>query len=135
MTGHAAPEAVPEAVDRLLASCSPEVRELALATRRLVLEVVPDAVEEVDERSRLLGFAFIPGTYRGLVTAITVHRSHVNLMFGRGVELLPLDATGLLDGSGKQARHVTVRTPGQLADPAVRELIEAAAVRTPRAAS
>jgi hypothetical protein len=119
-----------QAVVQVLAAHSPEVRELAMKTRALVREVIPRAVEEVDTRAGLVGFTFVPGTYRGLVVAVFPQRTYVNLMFAKGVELLALDAGGLLEGTGKQARHVKVRSADRLADPALRALIEAAAART-----
>jgi hypothetical protein len=116
----------------LLANYSPEVRELALQLRELVRRVIPEAVEELDLKDRLLGFTFQPGTYKGLILAIAPQRSYVNVMFSKGVELLAIDSTGLLEGSGKVARHVKVRTEDRVRDPALRALIEAAALRTPR---
>lgn len=41
-------------------------------------------------------------------------------------------ADGLLEGTGKVARHIKIRTPERLDEPGVRRLIEAAAARTPR---
>jgi hypothetical protein len=116
----------------LLSTFDDEVRRLALATRDLVREVVPDAAEEFDESARLIGFTFIPGTYRGLFAAVAPQRSHVNLMFSRGVELMELDSSGLLEGTGKRARHIKIRDASLLADPAVRALVAAAAEPTPR---
>jgi hypothetical protein len=37
--------------------------------------------------------------------AIAPQKSYVNLMFSKGVELLDLDSTHLLEGTGKKARH------------------------------
>jgi hypothetical protein len=116
----------------LLAEYSPEVREMALQLRDLVRQLIPDAVEEVDLKDRLLGFTFQPGTYRGLILAIAPQRSYVNVMFSKGMELLAIDSAGLLEGTGKVARHVRVRTEDRVRDPALRALIQAAAERTPR---
>lgn len=63
---------------------------------------------------------------------MTLHRAHVNLMFSKGVELLEVDPSGLLEGTGKRARHIRFTEPGRLADPAVHVLVRAAAQRTPR---
>jgi len=56
----------------------------------------------------------------------------VTIIFSKGVELAALDSTGLLEGTGKVARHVKVHDEQRLKDPAVQALIEAAAARTPR---
>jgi hypothetical protein len=108
------------------------VRELVMQVRALVREVVPDAEEELDHSARLLGMTFQPGTYKGLIVAVAPHKAHVNLMFSRGVELLELDSAGLLEGTGKRARHIRFTDVGRLTDPGVRELVRAAAERTPR---
>jgi hypothetical protein len=58
----------------------------------------------------------------------------LNIIFAKGVELLEegLDDKGLLEGTGKQARHIKVRNEEILNDPTTRRLIEAAVERTPR---
>lgn len=116
----------------LLSTCSPEVRELATAARALIREVIPDAREEVDTSARLIGYTFQPGTYKGLITAIALQKDRVNLMFGKGVELTANDPGGLLEGTGKLARHIKVRDLDRLADPGVRVLLTEAAALTPR---
>jgi hypothetical protein len=121
-----------DAVTSILDPFAPEVRELALAARDLVRSLLPDAVEELDARDRLLGYSFIPGTYRGLAVAIAPQRSYVNLMFSKGVELTAIDAKGLLQGTGKVARHVRIQRREDLDEPELRKLIQAAAERTER---
>jgi hypothetical protein len=122
-----------DAIAELLSELDTPVRQLALDLRALVREVVPDAVEEVDLPAKLIGFTFIPGTYKGLFAAVAPQRTYVNLMFSKGAELFEVDDTGLLEGSGKKARHIKVQDSGRLADPQVRALISEAARRTPRA--
>jgi hypothetical protein len=116
----------------LLAPCSPDVRQIALDLCALVRDVVPDATEEVDPSAKLVAFTFIPGTYKGLFVAVALHRSHVNLMFSKGVELLDVDTSGLLEGTGKRARHIKFRDRARVDMPAVRALIASAAERTQR---
>jgi hypothetical protein len=117
----------------LLAPFDPGVRELALEVRALVAEVVPDAAEELDPSAKLIGFTFIPGTYKGLFVAVAPQRAWVNLMFSRGAELVALDDAGLLEGTGKRARHIKFHDRARLAEPGVRALVAEAARRTPRA--
>jgi len=121
-----------EAVAHLLAPCDPVVRKLATKARALVRELIPDAQEEVDSAAKLIGYSYLPETYKGLILAIALQRSYVNLMFSKGVELMAVDPDGLLEGTGKLARHIKVRTPERLEMPQVRELIKEAAARTPR---
>jgi hypothetical protein len=53
-------------------------------------------------------------------------------MFSTGVEVEKLDTAGLLEGTGKRARHVKVRTLEDLKRPGLSTLLRAAAARTPR---
>jgi hypothetical protein len=124
-----------EDIQQLLESYPPEVRELALKAREIVREIAPDAVEEIDWKTKMIGYSFIPGTYKGLILTISPQKSYVNIIFAKGVELLEegLDDKGLLEGTGKQARHIKVRNEGIVEDPTTRKLIAAAVERTPRA--
>ena len=121
-----------DAVVDLLAPYSPEVRELAMELRAVVQSLVPDATEELDPSAGLIAFTFQPGTYKGLFVAIAPQKSYVNLMFSKGVELLDLDSTHLLEGTGKKARHIKFHDLRRLTDPGVRTLIEESAKITPR---
>jgi hypothetical protein len=120
------------AIAALLASYSPGVRHLATLARALVNETAPDAHEEVDESAKVGGFTFIPGTYKGLILTIAPQKDYVNIIFSKGVELMEVDSEGLLEGTGKRARHIKNRSEEDLQRPGVRALIEAAVARTPR---
>lgn len=115
----------------MLAECGSEVGELTVAARALMAEVLPYAAEEIDVSARLIAYTHQPGTYRGLIAAIALYKDHVNLMFAKGVELLADDTTHLLEGSGKQARHIKISEVEQLADPHIRQLITRASALTP----
>ena len=132
VSGAAGSTPTDEAFAALLAGSTADVGDLATRARLLIKTTIPDAVEEVDPPDRLIGFTFIPGTIKGLIVAITLQTNYVNIMFSKGVELTELDPAGLLEGTGKRARHVKVRSAGDLDRPELRALIEAAATRTPR---
>jgi hypothetical protein len=119
-------------VTELFAPYPPEVRELATQARALMRELIPDAAEEIDTKPPLLGYTYRPGTYKGLILAIMPQKSYVNVVFSKGVELLELDSAGLLEGTGKVARHVKVRDKERLDHPQLRALVTEAAARTPR---
>jgi hypothetical protein len=114
----------------LLAALSPDVRELTVAARGYLTDLVPDWVEEPDPVDRLLVYTYRPGTNRGAVVAVQPQRNYVNLVFAKGAELSGLDAGAILEGKGKVGRHVKLRTPVQLDDPRLRELVTVAAART-----
>jgi hypothetical protein len=109
--------------EEFLASYTPEVRDLALRTRALILEAIPDAVEVVDPPSKIIAYGF-GRKYADLVCAIAPYKSYVNLIFSRGVELP--DPCGQLSGTGKRARHVKIQSPADIDPPGVRALLGAA---------
>jgi hypothetical protein len=113
-------------VEQFLAPYSYQIRDLAWQLRALVLDVFPDAIEQLDPPAKLIGYGF-DRTYKGLVCGIALHTAHVNLMFAQGTELP--DPARLLTGTGKRARHVKIQRPGDVEVPAVRALLEAAVAR------
>ncbi|MFE5308441.1 DUF1801 domain-containing protein [Isoptericola sp. NPDC056605] len=119
-------------VAAVLEGLAPPVLAVTARLRSLVAEALPDAVEEPDPSARLLGYTYRPGTYVGLIAAVAPYRAHVNLLIARGAELADDDPHGLLEGTGRRARHVTFRTEEDVDRPSVRELLLAAARRTPR---
>lgn len=121
-------------LNKLLEPYSPETRKLTRQARELVSKLVPDAVQEIDWSSKMIGFSFIPGTYKGLILTVSPQREYVNIIFATGVAMLQegLDDRGLLEGTGKHARHIKVRNEEILDYPTTRRLIIAAAERTPR---
>jgi hypothetical protein len=119
---------------KLLEPYPPEVQKLARKTRELVSKLAPDAVQEIDWSSKMIGFNFIPGTYKGLILTVSPQRQYVNIIFAKGVEMLNegLDDRGLLEGTGKLARHIKVRNEEILNYPTTRKLIAEAVKRSPR---
>jgi hypothetical protein len=109
--------------ESFLSTYSPPVQEIARKARALVLSVFPNAVEQVDIPGKLLGYG-TDTTYQGTVCVIMPYKEHVNLGFARGTSLP--DPSGLLEGTGKRARHVKLRNPEAVDNPALRTLLEAA---------
>jgi hypothetical protein len=103
------------------------VRATALGARALVLNLLPEAVEQFDSFSKLIAYGF-DRTYKGTVCVIMPLESDVNLSFPRGDELP--DPDGLLTGSGKYARHVRLCDPEDARRPALRALLEASIALT-----
>src|ERR687896_1762347 len=100
------------------------VRDVFVALRSLVHEVMPDATEQIDLPDRLLAFGFgPPGGVRmhGLAVALIPHTAHVNVQLADGAELD--DPTGIVEGTGKRIRHVKCRSLDDVAQPAVRALL------------
>ena len=113
-------------LEQFLAPYTSEVRELAWKLRTVIREVMPEAIEQLDPSAHLIGYG-VDRSYKGLICGITVHKAHINLMFARGIELP--DPDRLLVGTGKRARHVTIREEADLEHPDVRRLLIAALQR------
>ncbi len=112
----------PQSWDDLLAERTPEVAEAARAVRREVAAALPDAHVEYDPGNLLLAVGLSP-RMRDLLFAIIPHSKHVNLQLADGADLP--DPAGIVEGTGKRIRHVTVRSAEGAAAPAVRDLIRA----------
>src|SRR3954452_9300796 len=107
-----------EALDTFLDPFTPAARELAVSTRRLVLDVFPDAIETAEGRE--LGYGFDRG-YKGLVFTISLKKSGVNLGVVGGASLE--DPDRLLRGTGKLHRHVEIPASQAVDDPCLRSLL------------
>jgi len=101
----------------------PLVRELVQAARALILEVMPNAIEQVDPSANLIGYG-TDRTDKSLICGIVVYKTFINLMFARGAELP--DPDHLLWGTGKQTRHVRIQFVEDLYFPGVSHLLESA---------
>ena len=117
---------LPKELSDFLAGYDEAVRELALATRELVLRLVPDAVEVVLPRWKTISYGAPRG--RGKNTkfcAISPHKEWVNLQLHAGTALD--DPRGLLEGTGKSMRHVKIDKPGRLRAAGLSGLVREAA--------
>jgi hypothetical protein len=112
-----------DTIDDLLSAYDPPVREIALKLRDVILEEFPSAVEQVDMPAKLIGYGY-DRTYKGLVCGIALQKSYVNLMFSKGTEMP--DPDGLLEGTGKRARHIKMRTLEDIDRAGVRPMLTVA---------
>jgi hypothetical protein len=120
-----------EAFRRILDRSLPEVRDLALATRDLVYEVLPETVEVVWTTQRSVGWGTGERKFSEQFCYLMPFKAHVTLGFYHGAELP--DPDGLLpDTGGTQAggrlsmRSLKIASVEQLRNPALRALIESA---------
>ena len=112
-----------QTVQEFLAPYSPEVRDLALKVRALVLKSIPGAIEQIDPADQLIGYGF-GLKMADIICIIKPLKSSVNLGLARGATLP--DPEGLLEGAGKHSRHIKFKTSEAIEAPAVRSLLEAA---------
>ena len=114
----------------------PRIRELALATRTLVLQEAPDATELIYDAYNAVatGYTFT-GRPSDAFIHIAVYAGWVNLGFNRGVELD--DPQRILQGSGRRVRHIRISELADLKNTMLRAFVGAAisqAIRPTRAA-
>ena len=108
---------------------APAVRPNVQAAIKVVKEIAPHADEVACEmappRSRSMMWKLV--RYKAGdedVVGIGTFTNHSTLYFYRGVELD--DGSGLLKGSGKDSRFLTLRAPGDAQRPAVKSLVRRA---------
>ena len=111
-----------------LAPFESRIAELALATRKLVIEEAPDSTELIYDAYNAVatGYGFT-GRPSDCFIHIAVYAKWVNLGFHRGSELP--DPKGILQGTGRLIRHIRISEPEDLAEPAVRAFVKQAIAR------
>lgn len=126
------PPPLPEYLE-FLSPYDSRIRELALATRRLVLEEAPDSMELIYDAYNAVatGFSFTARPSDAFIH-IAVYPHWVNLGFNRGSELD--DPQGVLQGSGRWIRHIRISKVGDLERPTLRAFVKAAIERAERVA-
>jgi hypothetical protein len=108
----------------ILASAAPELRPICESLRRLIVSQHKDFVELVWPRQRIASFGVGPKKMTEHYAYIAVLSSHVNLGFYHGASLT--DPSGLLEGTGKNLRHIKLRDVASAKRPAINALLRAA---------
>jgi hypothetical protein len=112
-----------KSIETFLETYPPEVRELTLASRRLIAAALPGAQETLDESAKVIGYGYGPG-YKGVVCTLILSRSGVKIGIARAVELP--DPRHLLQGTGKVHRYVPIVERADLEQVGLRPLLAAA---------
>jgi Domain of unknown function (DU1801) len=107
----------------------PSVRSIVQAARRTVKAVAPNATEITSQSEPPRSKTYMWKLVRYKVDArevvgIGAFTGHASLVLYRGRELD--DGTGLLQGGGKDARFITLRTPADAEQPAVARMLRKA---------
>src|SRR5438094_7384657 len=109
----------PAALVKFLRPYDPEIRELALQLRALVLEEMAPCYENIYDAYSAVAIGYgASDRLRDGIFHIAVYSNHVNLGFNDGASLE--DPKGILQGSGKQIRHITIKAPQDLDRPELR---------------
>jgi len=115
----------PRDLVRFLKPYDRDIRDLALELRALVLEEMAPCYENIYDAYSAVAIGY--GTSDRLsdgIFHIAVYSNHVNLGFNDGASLD--DPKGILQGSGKLIRHITIKTPEDLERPELRAYIRRA---------
>ena len=115
----------PTALIKFLKPYDREIQTLALKLRALMLEEMAPCYENIYDAYSAVAIGY--GTSNRLrdgVFHIAVYSNHVNLGFNDGAALD--DPKGILQGSGKQIRHITIKAPQDLDRPELRAYIRRA---------
>src|SRR6266851_3805689 len=115
----------PPALIKFLKPYDREIRELALQLRALVLEEIGPCYENIYDAYSAVAIGY--GTSDRLsdgIFHIAVYSNHVNLGFNEGATLD--DPKGILLGKGNRIRHLTIKSPADVARPEIRAYIRRA---------
>ena len=110
---------------KFLKPYDPEVRDLALELRALVLAEMGPCYENIYDAYSAVAIGY--GTSERLsdgIFHIAVYSQHVNLGFNDGATLA--DSKGILEGNGNRIRHISIKTPEDLKRPEIRSYIRRA---------
>ena len=110
--------------DDLVAGLDPKIEQICRSLRDLILRLDTDAVEVVRLGDNAASFGLGPKKMSEAYAYIMPKAAYVNLGFYNGAALI--DPAGLIEGTGKRLRHVKVFSSEEVAQPALRQLIEAA---------
>jgi hypothetical protein len=109
--------------EEAISGSSSQVAEIAERLRALVIEVYPNVVEVPWPKQKIIGYGVGPKKMSEHFCYIGAFKAHVNLGFYYGAALP--DPEGLMEGTGKNLRHIKVRKGEEIDRPAVRDILEA----------
>jgi hypothetical protein len=117
--------APPKELIRFLERFDPAIRELALDARELVLRVLAPSNESIlDVYVLALNYGFSE-RMKDQVVYIGVYTKHINLGFHWGARMD--DPEGVLEGAGKQMRHIPIKQQADLGTPVISDYLRRAA--------
>jgi hypothetical protein len=109
--------------DDLLDITEEPLQPIMLALREMILAIDPDACEVVRLGDRAATYGVGPKKMIEGYTYILPYKSWVNLGFYRGAILE--DPNNLLEGTGKNMRHIKIRSLEEVEQEEIRQLIQA----------
>ena len=106
-------------VDQFILDLPEDIQNITSALREIILNSSTDLVEEYK-------WSMPNYSYKGLVCYLQTAKKHVNLGFQKGNELVEKDRNNLLQGSGKNMRHIRVTKVEEIQIEAFSSLIKEA---------
>jgi hypothetical protein len=110
--------------EEIIKDRSESVKEIARAVRDKFFEIYPDVDETVWIKQKTAGYGIGPKKMSQHFGWIMTAKSHVNMGFNYGSSLQ--DPSNLLEGTGKNMRHIKIKNLSDLYNKAVDELVKAA---------
>lgn len=112
-----------QVVQEFLEPYRPEVQALAWKVRELIFSVAPDLSEIPYPAMKVIRYGLDGNKMAGLIYFLSPTKTGVSLGFMHGTSLP--DPQKLLEGTGKNLRHVKLKSIEAVDNPAVRALLEA----------
>jgi len=106
----------------LLEITGKELRPIAIRLREIILELDPNACEVVRLGDKAATFGIGPKKMSEGYTYILPYKNWVNLGFYKGALLT--DKNGLLEGTGKNMRHIKTHSIEEANRPEIKELLK-----------
>lgn len=117
--------AATKARDAFIAKFAPPVARLLRQARSALRKRFPTAVELVYDNYNALAIGWSPNERASeVIVSLAGFARGVNLYFMQGARLE--DPGGLFQGSGSQGRFIRLESVGQLSDPQIKALLDAA---------
>ena len=108
--------------EEVIDDSNPEVQTIAKSLRQMIIEIYPEVIEVPWPKQGIAGYGVGPKKMSEHFCYIGTQSNRVNLGFFYGADLT--DQEGLLEGTGKNLRHVKVKSLEQADQASVRDLIE-----------
>ena len=115
------PERIHPDFEKILSDNPLPMQFLYRDIRKLVLQACPTCNELLYHTHALSSVYSLSDKLKHAFCHIPVYSNHINLGFNLGADLD--DPEGILSGSGKKIRHVSIRESSDLSHPAIARLI------------
>lgn len=115
----------PKELLEYLAYYDAPIQRLALETRDFVFAEMAPCVESIVDATNAVALGYGPtDRLKDMVCHLSVYAKYVNIGLNHGAELN--NFAELLQGTGRQTRHIRVRSAADLKNPELRKCIRAA---------